>query len=78
MTAAESQERHAIRQRITRVDSWLHGPADSFGECDTCHRNGALWLDMDAAEDGDEGHWEYCRACWTARLDRLRSRLATK
>lgn len=67
----------AVKRRITCIDQWLHGPADTFGECDQCHNATIpLWEDLQAAEDGDEGGWSYCRKCWEGRLQRHRNRLA--
>ena len=71
----EQQRRIAYaRQRLVKIDQWLHGPADSFGECDECHgATIALWEDLDSSEP-DCG-WSYCRECWRHRADSLRERL---
>lgn len=75
MTDAESWAIANHRQRLVRIDSWLHGPADLFGECDKCHDNGALWVDLDT---NCEGEFEYCRSCWKRRMENIRAAIARR
>ena len=59
------------RRRLERVEGWLYGPADSFGECDQCHDDVvALWDDVDTEGCGD---FQYCRRCWDARVAMLKA-----
>lgn len=75
LNLAESTAIANRRQRLVRIDSWLHGPADCFGECDSCERNGALWVDLDT---NGEGEFEYCRPCWQQRVENIRAAIARR
>ena len=66
--AAISDKKH----RLYRIESWLHMPADTQGECDYCHSFRALWDDLDSEGCGD---WQYCRECWTNRIEQLKRKI---
>lgn len=60
----------AIDRRIAEIEDLLDGGPDRAGECDTCHREGGVWLDGESEDCGD---WQFCRGCLGRELTRLRA-----
>jgi hypothetical protein len=70
------------RNRLIRIDSWLHGCADSFGACDACGGCSlALWVDIDTAKENERNRVDdvcnYCRQCWEERRATIKAKIAT-
>lgn len=44
--------------------AWLRQPADTYGECDRCHKDRPLYrLPMEIDDEPDAG-WVYCPSCF--------------